>query len=261
MISKAYSRLNVLASGLVVSVVLKHIRLSRAYPIMFSLQNKTISLQPQSPDSPVPQAGASPKAAKANIGAIVAGVVGGIAAASIAAASVIYYRRRRSAARRRGVYRTSITGTTTEQRLTTSSPPYSDSDDREQDSMALGNVSRTTELEGVFHTQRLTKAREAGRAVTGEEHCGPTEVPSFQTQYSTSESDPASLLSTDAARIEERSLSSHSGQRTSTVIHSPTATEDVVVLRAEVQNLRRVMEQIRVERFESPPEYQDHEYH
>ena len=45
------------------------------------------------------------------------------------------------------------------------------------------------------------------------------------------------------------------------MLHSPTTTEHVVELREEVQNLRRVMEQIRDERFESPPEYQDLQYH
>ena len=43
----------------------------------------------------------------------------------------------------------------------------------------------------------------------------------------------------------------------STAIHSIPATDDVVGLRAEVQNLRRVMERIRQERSEPPPVYQE----
>ena len=111
------------------------------------------------------------------------------------------------------------------------------------------------------HTQRPKKAREAGGAGTSEEHYKPTEIPSFQTPDSTSESIPAPFLSIDAVRIEGQPLSSHSGDPTSTVLYSPTTTEHVVVLREEVRNLRRVMEQIRDERFESPPEYQDLQYH
>ena len=43
----------------------------------------------------------------------------------------------------------------------------------------------------------------------------------------------------------------------STAIHSIPATDDVVGLRAEVQDLRRVMERIRQERSEPPPVYQE----
>ena len=176
---------------------------------------------------------------------------------------MIFYRRCRSTARGGRIHRTSITGTTTEQRIATSLPPYSDSEEHDTDGTGPRNIGGTTNLpvtpEGWSPTRQPEKTRETR---TPEDRPGRTEIPFFDPQafWRTSGSAPVSLLSAEAIRAGDQPLSSSSDNGTSTVLQSPTMTEDVVGLRAEVQNLRRVMEQIRVERFESPPEYQDHQY-
>ena len=62
---------------------------------------------------------------------------------------------------------------------------------------------------------------------------------------------------TNAAQDSRDPSDSRSGYGTSTAAHSISATDDVVGLRAEVQNLRRVMEQIQGGPLELPPVYQE----
>ena len=197
------------------------------------------------------------------MGAIIAGsVVGGLVVTCIGVATVVFYRRCRSTARGGRTHRTSITGTVTEQqRIATSLQPYSDREEHDSDGTGLRNIGGTTNIpvtpEGWSPTRQPEKTRETS---TPEDRPGRTEIPFFDPQDSWMTSGSGSLFSAEVARARGQPLSSSSDNGTSTVLQSPTMTEDVVGLRAEVQNLRRVMEQIRVERFESPPEYQDHQY-
>ena len=140
-----------------------------------------------------------------------------------------------------------------------SKPSYPGHDDQEPGNTDVPNISGVREAEGLFPPRT---ARCTGGAGTIEEHHGPTETPPLNPldSWRTSESIRASLLLPEAVRAEEQPLPTHSDNDRSMALQFPTTTEDVIGLRVEVQNLRRVMEQIRVERFESPPEYQDHQY-
>ena len=209
---------------------------------------------PGSSNGPTPSAGSSSKAANSNTGVIVGSVLGGVAVTAIAVVAVIFVQRRRRAASPRPASRIFITENVVEK-----PPSFSLESGSGRSSSAYTHDHATNPGSAIpphrgSTPPRMTKAQEVELASA---RGGPSH--NYRESLVTAAAVAASWHPADTTNTRESCdiLGSSSGYASSTAALSTSATDDVVGLRAEVQNLRLVMEQIRGERFESPPVYQE----
>ena len=219
---------------------------------------------PGSSNGPTPSAGSSSKAANSNTGVIVGSVLGGVAVTAIAVVAVIFVQRRRRAVSLRPSSRMSIT----ENIVGNSQSLFLERDgDRARSAYtSLDNVANSSFALPPHQGStppRMMKAQEVGLVGASRSHADSPGNQSLNYSESlvTAAAVAASWHPADTANTQDSPhlLGPNCVYNASTVTPSISATEHVVRIRAEVQELRRVMEQMRGAHFElePPPVYQE----
>ena len=108
---------------------------------------------------------------------------------------------------------------------------------------------------------QMTRTQETGSASTSRFYSGSSRSPSSHSKGSLGAAATVAAswhpVEIASPQVLPARFDAGSDYDASTAIHSIPETDDVVGLRAEVQDLRRVMERIRQERSEPPPVYQE----
>ncbi|KAI0958924.1 hypothetical protein AcV7_004605 [Taiwanofungus camphoratus] len=194
-------------------------------PLALTLTNHTISVPPVAPTG---RAGTG--SSSMDVGAIVGGVVGGVigAAALCLAAFFLYRRRRRTRAPPLVVH---------DDAFSTPKPdpfPY-----------AAAPFDPPTQTADVPYSPVATSPP-----------AGPIVMSSKLRQYMAAPTPPGPA-STVSSTAYASTTPASSREPPSEVLENPVSPRDIVGLREEMQNLRRVMQEIQVERLEAPPSYGD----
>lgn len=197
--------------------------------LALDVKNTTISTTPLSTAS-----GSS----KTNVGAVVGGVVGGVGAAALILAAAFFWWRRRKAKSQEVVYEKAAPVETVESRIVSPEPyPYNLAAN-----MSTPSAEPTTD--------------------TAIEQPPPIPLMSMKLREHLRQLQPVGPASSSSSSSGARShtQTSGSGSRYSvdpptTIGTSPSARSEIHGLRAEVENLRRYMEEMHAQHLDAPPSY------
>ena len=202
------------------------------------LSNKTI-IANAPPNSTIPQNGSS--RSRSNIGAIVGGVVGGVTVIAISVAVLLILRKRR----RRRYEKSEAVGPAWHHPRGPSYRPYRTADT--SDDVRVDPYPDMT-TDGPHTSSTIM-------AVVGDAHERAPMRPSHGLSSKLSGVPPHRTHRTSPSAATPASSQTVSAFRSAASDSASLSTTEVVGLRTEVENLRRVMHEIRSRQYEPPPEY------